>query len=500
MSNIMDISAAQQELIRRAEHELYVRRARTSLIDFTRVTKPDYLFGWFNEELCSILDKFLEDCINKKSPRLLIKAPPRHGKSELVSRRFIAYALGRYPWLQIMNASYSSDLASAMNRDVQSIMDSPVYNEIFPNTMINGEMAKILGDKSVKNLKKTADFCETNEHGYVFSGGVGGAFTGFGSHCFIVDDAIKNRVEADSETIRNKIWNWYTSTAYSRLSEGGGMIIMMTSWHSDDLTGRILDKMKRGEGDDFTVFEFPAIATHDEPHRKEGEALHPERYSLEKLEQIKKTVGMRDWAALYQQSPIPDGGGMFKQEWLQYYDELPNHFDKIVMSFDMTFKDTKTSDYVCGQVWIQEKGCFYLVDQIRGRFDFVTTLRKFVEFSQKHDYCVRKLIEDKANGTAVINTLKSRMVGIVPIVPHESKEARASSVTTLWEAHNVYLPNPDKYQWVSREFLPELLVFPGGKHDDQVDCMTQALNDLVSKNKRIDPTNIEALLRGLEAA
>ena len=499
MSNIIDIQAAQQELIRRAEHELYVRRARTSLADFTRVTKPDYLFGWFNRELCLILDQFLEDCINKKSPRLLIKAPPRHGKSELVSRRFIAYALGRYPWLQIMNASYSSDLASAMNRDVQSIMDSPVYNEIFPDTMINGEMAKILGNKSVKNLKKTADFCETNEHGYVFSGGVGGAFTGFGSHCFIVDDAIKNRVEADSETIRNKIWNWYTSTAYSRLSEGGGMIIMMTPWHSDDLTGRILDKMKRGEGDNFTVFEFPAIATHDETYRKEGEPLHPERYSLEKLEQIKKTVGMRDWAALYQQNPIPDGGGMFKQEWLQYYDELPDHFDKIVMSFDMTFKDTKTSDYVCGQVWIQEKGGFYLVDQIRGRFDFVTTLRKFVEFTRKHDYCVRKLIEDKANGTAVINTLKSRMSGIIPIVPHESKEARASAVTTLWEAHNVFLPNPDKYQWVSREFIPELLVFPGGKHDDQVDCMTQALNDLTSKNKKIDPTNIEAILRGFAA-
>ena len=190
---------------------------------------------------------------------------------------------------------------------------------------------------------------------------------------------------------------------------------------------------------------------------------------------------------------------MFKQDWLQYYDELPDHFDKIVMSFDMTFKDTKTSDYVCGQVWIQEKGSFYLVDQILGRYDFVTTLRKFVEFTRKHDYCVRKLIEDKANGTAVINTLKSHMSGIIPIVPHESKEARASAVTTLWEAHNVFLPNPDKYQWVGREFVPELLVFPGGKHDDQVDCMTQALNDLVSKNKRIDPTNIEALLRGLAA-
>ena len=136
MSNIIDIQAAQQELIRRAEHELYVRRARTSLIDFTRVTKPDYLFGWFNRELCRVLDQFLEDVINKKSPRLIISAPPRHGKSELVSRRFIAYALGRYPQLQIMNASYSSDLATSFNRDVQAIIDDPVYNEVFPDTLI----------------------------------------------------------------------------------------------------------------------------------------------------------------------------------------------------------------------------------------------------------------------------------------------------------------------------------------------------------------------------
>ena len=499
MSNGIDLITAQRELLRRAEHELYVRRARTSLIDFTRVTKPDYLFGWFNRELCRVLDQFLEDVINKKSPRLIISAPPRHGKSELVSRRFIAYALGRYPYLQIMNASYSSDLATSFNRDVQAIIDDPIFNEIFPDTLINGNMAKILGRDDVKDLKKTAEYFETNSKGYMFSAGVGGAFTGKGSEIFCIDDPFKNREEADSETIQNKVWDWFTSTAYTRLSEGGGMIIMNTRWSTEDLTGKILQKMSIGECDNYTIFEFPAIATHDETYRKEGEPLHPERYSLAKLEAIRNTIGVKDWASLYQQSPIPDGGGMFKQDWLQYYDELPDHFDKIVMSFDMTFKDTKTSDYVCGQVWIQEKGSFYLVDQIRGRYDFVTTLRKFVEFTRKHDYCMRKLIEDKANGTAVINTLKSRMSGIIPIVPHESKEARASAVTTLWEAHNVFLPNPDKYQWVGREFVPELLVFPGGKHDDQVDCMTQALNDLVSKNRKIDPTNIEALLRGLAA-
>jgi predicted phage terminase large subunit-like protein len=827
MSQKAILNSINQELLRRVEAELTLRRARTSLVDFIRYTKPDYLFGWFNEELCAILDQFTEDLINQKSPRLLIKAPPRHGKSEVASRRFPAYILGRYPWLQVMNASYSAELASAMNRDVQAIMDSPEYNRIFPNTKINGEMAKLLNDKSVKNLKKTADFVETSEHGYLFSGGVGGAFTGFGANCltgdnlidtingkvsikdisigstvicynekthrleygkviakkvsyaseiyrlcdnqgrslkstgehqiftgtgynkantitkgtdllcfmrkrtdhddvrlsescfkrlfksvlqqkmcgrkrayqrhskaqmsdvwqivrqrcevlfrlfeyctqkvqgwntayrenmlnmwqcifgtslwtwnfcdllfqglqeqssvkydewrrqckiqeldnysqrqkqckkgilpyqtaceeeradvcfmrnfrafrtpsyrlkpfkqffrkccknlfgmsqrmsqtgdvgdlhasqvqrierlhfktlipvydiqiegcnnnyfangilvhncFIIDDSIKNREEADSQVMRDKVWDWYTSTAYSRLSEGGGMIIIQTQWSCDDLTGRVIEHMKNGSGDNFTVFEFPAIATKDEKYRKIGEPLHPERFSLAKLEQIRRTVGIRDWSALYQQNPIPDEGGLFKPNWIQYYDELPQHYDKAVMSWDMTFKDTKTSDYVCGQVWVKEKSCYYLVDQIRGRFDFTTTLKKFIEFSNKHPYCKRKLIEDKANGTAVINTLKKHISGIVPITPKESKVARASATSTLWEAHNIYIPDKFKNRWVELEYEDELLKFPGGLHDDQVDCTSQALNDLMSKQEHIDPSNVEAILRG----
>ena len=181
---------------------------------------------------------------------------------------------------------------------------------------------------------------------------------------------------------------------------------------------------------------------------------------------------------------------------IEYYDELPQHYDKAVMSWDMTFKDTKTSDYVCGQVWVKEKSCYYLVDQIRGRFDFTTTLKKFIEFSNKHPYCKRKLIEDKANGTAVINTLKKHISGIVPITPKESKVARASATSTLWEAHNVYIPDKIKNRWVELEYEDELLKFPGGLHDDQVDCTSQALNDLMSKQEHIDPSNVEAILRG----
>ena len=493
------VNDVNRELLKRVRHELDVRSARTSLTDFIKVTKPDYLFGWFNRELCAVLEQFLQDVIDKKSPRLIIKAPPRHGKSEAVSIRFPAYALGRYPWLQIINSSYADTLATGFNRQVQGIMDSAEYNEIFPEVLINGEQAKALNmAEMVKYLKRTADYFEVwPEHGYMNSAGIGTGITGKGCHILIVDDSVKDREEADSETIREKVFGWYTSTARTRVADGGGVIVMQTTWHVDDLGGRLLRYSAEGRGEKFIEFKYPAIATEDETYRNEGEPLFPERFSLQSLEQIKLAVGAKDWASLYQQSPIPDGGGMFKENWIQYYDELPDHFDKIVMAFDMTFKDTKKSDYVAGQVWIKEKGAFYFVDQIRGRFDFVTTVKKFVQFTEKHDYCVRKLIEDKANGTAVINVLKSQIIGIVPIVPKESKEARASAVTTVWEAHNVYIPNPAKYKWVEQEFIPELLAFPGGKHDDQVDCMTMCLNDMIGKSGRIDPTNIELLTRGI---
>ena len=240
---------------------------------------------------------------------------------------------------------------------------------------------------------------------------------------------------------------------------------------------------------------YPAIAEHDEPHRKAGEPLHPERFSLEALQRIRQNVGERDWAALYQQRPVPDGGGMFKDAWVRYYRpaDLPARFDKTVISWDMTFKDSAGSDYVVGQVWGRKDAKFYLIDQVRGQMDFVKTLDAFIGLARKYPQVVRKLVEDKANGPAIISALRSKVTGIIPVVPKESKEARASAVSTFWEAGNVYLPDPELNPWVKRDFVPELTSFPAGAHDDQVDAMSQALNDLKSGFGRIDKTNLDYL-------
>ena len=297
-----------------------------SLEGFILYNNHNYSAGWVHKEICKALDQFLVDVQNKKSPRLIICMPPRHGKSELVSRYFPAYAFGRNPDLQIIATSYSADLSQRFNRDVQRIIDSEPYKEIFPRTSLNSTNVRTNASGS---YIRTSDLFEiVNHKGAYRSCGVGGGITGAGADVLIIDDAVKDRAEANSLTIRNSIWDWYTSTAYTRLSPGGGVIVMATRWSIDDLIGRLLNHMAEGTGDVFKVISYPAIAEKDEKYRKIGEALHPERYPIEQLEAIKTTIGTRDWEALYQQHPAPEGGAIFKSERLRHWD-LP-HFRKIL--------------------------------------------------------------------------------------------------------------------------------------------------------------------------
>lgn len=444
--------------------EIRLAKARKGLSYFTLHTKPDYLLGWVHKEICDELDRFLQDVADKKSPRLIITMPPRSGKSELVSRRFPAFALGRNPELQIIATSYSSDLSQRFNRDVQRVIDDEKYFDLFPNTRLSNSRVRT---DSRGSYIRTSDLFEIVGHAGAYrSCGVGGGITGQGADILIIDDPIKDRAQAGSKTIRDSIWDWYTSTAYTRLSPGGGVIVMATRWHTDDLIGRLIQRM--GEGDTFRIVNYPAIAEHDELHCKTGEALHPERYPLSTLLQIQKTIGSRDWEALYQQHPVPDGGALFKLEWFRRWTatSLPPEFDHTLMSWDMTFKDSKNSDYVVGQVWGKKGPNFYLLDQVRGQWDFVKTKEMVRVLAHKWPRVVRKLVEDKANGSAVISELKSTVSGFVPITPTESKEARASSVTPYFEAGNVFIPEDSAAPWVPH-YVSELLEFPAGSHDDQ---------------------------------
>jgi predicted phage terminase large subunit-like protein len=437
--------------------------ASRSLIRFTKRTFPEYRPGWFHEAVARIADQFLAAVAEKKSPRWMLTAPPQHGKSELISRRLPAFALGRNPDLRIIATSYAADLVYGFSSDVQHIMDSERYHQIFPGTRIVGQFAK------AGTAKRSAGLFEVvGRRGRYRAAGVGGGITGEPADILINDDLIKDFSDAMSSTIRNATFDWFTSTALTRLQEGGGAIMMATRWHEDDPLGRLL----RTQADRWTVINFPAIAEHDEPHRRMGEPLSIERFSLESLLQKKADMGSYQWNALYQQRPSPLGGGIFKRDDWRFYREPPATFDFMVQSWDCAFKDKSTSDFVVGQVWLVKGADKYLVDQVRGHFSFGATVNAIRSLSAKWPKADRKLVEDKANGTAVIETLQHEISGIIAVEPAGGKEARAHAVSSEVEANNIYLP--ENRSWV-HDFIEECAAFPTGAHDDQVDAMTQAL-------------------------
>ena len=448
--------------------------ARINLLAFVKATFPDYDIGWVHREICGRLMAFFLDVQEKRSPRLIITMPPRHGKSQLVSKHFSAWCFGINPKINIISASYSDSLAKRVSKDVQRIISSEEFIEIFPKTSFRN---RVKGDKSTQ----TSTLFEIPVFGGSFrSAGIGSGITGMGCDILNIDDPFKDRKEADSPTIRERVWDWYASTAYTRLSPGGGVIVTVTRWHEDDLVGRLLKKMQTG-GDKWTIINYPAIAEHDENKRKEGEPLHPSRFSLEALENIKRNIGEYEWSALYQQHPTPRSGGLFKRHWVLRYKETPKVFDRLIQSWDLTFKAEQTGDFVAGVVIGQIGNKFYILNVVHERMDFVSTIYAIIRINEKYPDCQAKVIEDKANGSAVIATLKSKIPGIIPFNPRSNKEQRANSIAPLFEAGNVYFP--ESAPWLI-DLEKEMFSFPSAEHDDQVDAITQGLLYLTQNEKK----------------
>jgi hypothetical protein len=316
-------------------------KAQNSLLSFTEATKKDYHSSWHHKLFCSYLDKFVEGEIKK----LMIFCPPRHGKSELVSRRLPAYIFGKSPDTSVIACSYGADLASRMNRDVQRIMSQPEYAKIFPKTKLWDKNVRSVADGSY--LRNSEIFEIVNHKGVYRCAGVGGGITGMGGHRLILDDPIKNAEEAYSKVYREKVWEWYTSTFFTRLEKDGGICITLTRWHDDDIAGRLL---KLPDAAEWTIVSLPALREdldNPEDPREMGQALWPEKYNKKALSSIKTTIGSRDWNSLYRQQPTSESGDLFQKHFWRFYkqSQLPHRFDMLSISCDMAFKDTKTSDY-----------------------------------------------------------------------------------------------------------------------------------------------------------
>ena len=430
------------------------------------------------ELICDVLQRVAEG----EQLSILIELPPRHGKSMTVTESFPSFYLGKNPDKRVIAAAYSDGLATKFGR-----LNRNKFNE-FSHDLFDVQ----LSDSNAA----TKDWGIQDRRGGMISTGIGGSITGQGADLMIIDDPIKNIKEAMSQTIRDNIWDEWEATLSTRLHDGASVIVIMTRWHEDDLIGRLLARSPRK----WIRLRLPAIAEveNDLLGREIGEPLCPELGFDKQWAKDKKTeVGSRTWASLFQQRPAPAGGNIFKREWIRYYVRseeqkrqwglsdnvivLPIHFDKEVQSWDCTFKATDTSDFVAGGVWARKKAQYFLLDQHHARMGFADTLKAIEAMSDKWPQARSKYIEDKANGSAVIEMLQKKISGIIPVNPDGGKEARAHAVSPLFEAGNVYLPHPNMCPWVN-DVIEELVSFPNAAHDDLVDMTTQALNQLYTNN------------------
>lgn len=445
--------------------------ASESLHHYILYTTQGYKVSSFSETVCAALDKFIRDVAEGKRPILILQAPPQHGKSEIVSRKLPAFLLGSQPSLRIGCASYSDELANAMAQDVRRNLASPEHKRLFPVTH----------EKRKYDVNRLGEFTAPGGIGSYLGVGVGAGLTGRPVDIGIIDDPVKNEKEALSEITKEGHWNWYQSVFTTRLSENSGQIIMATQWAEDDLPARIAAHFA---GDPrLTHLRFPAI---NDPHEVGFNAalppgaLVPQLHSLQNLLEIKGLLSDYWWSALYQQSAKALGGNVFKEIGIQYYlpKDLPEKWDTVIDSWDCTFKDTDGTDFVVGGKWGKRGANSYLLQLRRARMSFTRTAEEIKELSLT-DPLPRGgvLIEDKANGPAVIDFLKKDVPRLVAIEPDGSKLARAHAVTSVWEARNVFLPDPSTAPWV-KAYISEMTGFPAAANDDQVDMTTQALRKL----------------------
>jgi len=456
-----------------------------AVIAWMESTFPGYMAGWFNRKIAAVLEWFSAEVAAGNSPRLIIEAPPRHGKSLMVSQRWPVWHMGQNPGHEVICASYGLNLAKE-------------HSVAARRAATSGTVRGIWWGEWGSKLKDQADHWEMPNGSTYKAVGVGGPITGHGAHVLVIDDPFKNSEQARSKTQRDKVWTWYTGDAYTRLAPGGGVLVMHTRWHEGDLVGRLLEEEKKG-GDKWVRVRFPAIAEEDEEHRKAGEALHPDRYSLARLEKIRAVLPPWQWAALFQQRPTPASGGLLKREWLsQFWSGTVESLglEEIVVSGDLTFKGGERSDFVVLQAWGIVGARRYLLDQVRARMDYPSSkaaLRAFV--SKWNPTAV--IIEDKANGPALVADLRDVIPGLIAVNPGTKSKEERVQVGSLppFSAMQVWLPDPANSPWV-HDYIEESVAFPKGKHDDQVDTTSQVLLWLVRRgNGGIDVNELDELAR-----
>jgi len=476
--------------------------ARRRLLQFTQMTHPAYSAGWVHDDICRRLERFSREITEGKSPRLMILVPPRHGKSELASIRFPAWHLGHNPTHEIINVGYNLELPMKFSRKVREVMRDPHYKAIFPDAQLDPD-------------SQSAEAWNTTKGGGFTAAGVGGGITGKGAHCLIIDDPIKNQEEADSVLVRDKLWDWYQSTAYTRLAPGGGVLAIETWWNDDDLAGRLQQAMSSDpDADQFEIVRYPALSEHWEyrneltqeilrldaeiaalePHqtllRPKDTCLHEDRYPTEALKRIRANLQPRIWSALYQQNPVPDEGMYFKKEYFRYQKALPSPNNlRIYTAWDFAIGEKQQNDWTVGATVLQdETDTLYVLEVFRMKGDSFQIVEAMLDAALRWGsipttgYLLGA--EDGQIWRAIEPLFKKRMSerrqypAYEVLRPMTDKMARARPLQGRMQQGRVVFP--EGASWLSQA-EQELLRFPAGAHDDVVDALAWAAHLCLGK-------------------
>lgn len=444
--------------------DLMVKQAQDSLIDFAIATDTNYQDSWFHEVLASILQSALEKVEQGENVRIILECPPRHGKSELTTKKFPAWILGHHPDWPVLVASYSTDLAYKFGQATRDIMQSSSYQKIFN--------ARLRADTKAKGYWMTED------GGSYSSAGIGTGITGTGFRIGIIDDPIKDAKEAESQVVRDSIWDWYRSTFYTRQNENTAIIVVMTRWHMDDLVGRLIEQERKNSESNLEVFDtwtrvkFPAIAIDDEKFRKKGEALWPEKYPLKELRRREAELGVYSWAALYQAMPVSSESQEFKNEWFKSrsWEEVQALKTRKFATIDPGGKNLENDytgiirNYVDKENMWNLKALAVHLDS-RELLEHVFTL---------HDEGFEKIgIEETVYLKAVKPFYdeecrrRNKFPNIIPLKqPSAQKEVRIRGLIPRYSSGSIY-----HIEGACRDLEDQLMVFPKGAHDDVPDAL-----------------------------
>ena len=429
------------------------RSSREDLIEFTERTfqisgGERYRAG----EMHRVIGETLVRAMRTPGSRIILEAPRRHGKSELSTKRFPAFFIGNRPGDQIICCSYGSELASGFGRDVRRIVQAREYQRIFPGVTISSDSA-------------AAGRWHTNKGGIYVAAGVGGPVSGRGADLLLIDDPFKNRLEAESGVVRDSVWDWWRSSAYPTLQPGGSVVVTSSRWHEDDLIGRMIDL----QPDRWERISMPAL--------RDGMALDPARYPKDVLEEIRATIGEREWNAQYQQQPTPDEGAFFQRAWLRWYqsrEELLKQPIAVYVSSDFALTD-KGGDYTVHLVvGVNPGGHWFILDLWRGQVDALEAVDQGLALVRQWNPLIW-FGERTAINKAIGPFLRKRMqetatfCRIEEIAPVADKATRARPIQGRAQMGLLHFHETGSF---TADLVSELLSFPLGRHDDQVDCLS----------------------------